>query len=179
MEDNYNNNSLAENKVLILYTLNEINREATDTNLLNIISRINNINYFYFRDILGDLVNSKLISTYTKEDETFYEVTTEGKQSLELTIDILPGIVKLKADSVLKEELIEIANEESITAEYIPENETDYTVKCKIVENNKTIFEIKTYAGSNEQAKNIADNWRKNASRIYPKIIDLLNNNTN
>ena len=176
MGENYNNSSLAENKILILYTLDSIKREVTDTDLLKIISKVNNINYFYFRDILGDLVNSKLISTYTKEDQIFYEVTAEGKNSLELTIDMLPGIVKLKADSVLKEELIQITSEESISAEYIPENEKDYTVKCKIVENNKTIFEIKTFAGSNEQAKKIAENWRKNASTLYPKIINLLNN---
>lgn len=175
MEKIYNN-SLAENKVLILYTLNTINREITDTDLLKIISAINNINYFYFRDILEDLVGSKLVGTYTKDDKKVYEITPEGKNSLELTIDILPGIIKLKADNIFKEQLITIADEESVSAEYIPENEKDYTVKCKIVENNKTIFEVKTFAGSNEQARRIADNWRKNANEIYPKIIDLLNN---
>ncbi len=176
MEENYNNNSLAENKVLILYTLNKINREITDTDIFKIISVINNINYFYFKNILTDLVESKLIGTYTKEEQNVYEITPEGKNSLELTIDMLPGIVKLKADNALKEQMITIVDEEAISAEFIPENENDYTVKCKIVENNKTIFEIRTFAGSNEQAKKIADNWRKNATNIYPQIINLLNN---
>ena len=176
MEENYNSNSLAENKVLILYTLNTINREITDTDLFKIISTINNINYFYFRDILVDLVESKLVGTYTKEEQNVYEITTEGKNSLELTIDILPGIVKLKADNIFKQQLLTIADEESISAEFIPESENDYTVKCKIVENNKTIFEIRTFAGSNEQAKKISDNWRKNAKKIYPQVINLLNN---
>ncbi len=176
MEDVYNNNSLAENKVLILYTLNTINREITDTDLFKIISTINNINYFYFRDLLIDLVESKLVGTYTKEEQNVYEITPEGKNSLELTIDMLPGIIKLKADNIFKQELFEIADEESISAEYIPESENDYTVKCKIVENNKTIFEVKIFAGSNEQARNISDNWRKNAKEIYPKIMNLLNN---
>ena len=45
-EINTTNNSLAENKVLILYTLNTINRDITETDLLKIISSINNINYF-------------------------------------------------------------------------------------------------------------------------------------
>ncbi len=176
MEDKYNNNSLAENKVLILYILNKINRGITDSDLLKIISSINNINYFYFRDLLIDLVESKLVGTYTKEEQNVYEITPEGKNSLELTIDMLPGIIKLKADNIFKQELFEIADEESISAEYIPESENDYTVKCKIVENNKTIFEVKIFAGSNEQARNISDNWRKNAKEIYPKIMNLLNN---
>ena len=176
MEEIYNNNSLAENKVLILYTLNRIDREITDTDLFKIISATNNINYFYFRDILVDLVESKLVGTYTKEEQNVYEITPEGKNSLELTIDMLPGIIKLKADNLFKDQLITIADEESISAEFIPENEKDYTVKCKIVENNKTVFEVSTFAGSNEQAKKIADNWRKNAKQIYPKIMNLLNN---
>ena len=176
MGEVYDNNSLAENKVLILYTLKTIHREITDTDLLKIISAINNINYFYFRDILEDLVESKLVGTYTKDDNKVYEITEEGKNSLELTIDVLPGLVKLKADNIFQKELITIADEESISAEYIPENEKDYTVKCKIVENNKTVFELKAFAGSNEQAKKIADNWRKNANEIYPKILNLLNN---
>ena len=175
MEENYNSNSLAENKVLILYTLNTINREITDTDLFKIISTINNINYFYFRDILVDLVESKLVGTYTKEEQNVYEITTEGKNSLELTIDVLPGILKLKADNVFKNEIVKIVNEDSISAEYIPEDEKNYTVKCKIIENNKKIFEIQTFAGSNEQAKKIADNWREHAKEIYPKIMDLLN----
>ena len=175
MEKIYNN-SLAENKVLILYIIKATQRELTCNDLFELISKINEINYFYFRDILGDLINSKLIATYSKEErQELMALTEDGKRSLELTIDILPGIVKLKADNILKEEINNIAEKQSILAEYIPENENDYMVKCKIVENNKTIFEVQTFAGSNEQAKRIADNWKNHAYEIYPKIIDLLN----
>ena len=168
MNENYNNNSLAENKVLILYTLDTIKIDLLNNDLFKIISAINNINYFYFSDILEDLVSSKLVATYTKDNKKFYEITSEGKNSLELTIDILPGIVKLKADNIFQTELSNIAEEQSITAEYIPEDEKNYTVKCKIVEHNKTIFEVTTFAGSNEQAKRIADNWKSNAKNtIY------------
>ena len=71
--------------------------------------------------------------------------------------------------------LYQLAEEQSVTAEYIPESENDYSVKCRIVENNKIIFELKTFAGSNEHAKKIADNWKKNANTIYPEILNLLN----
>ena len=168
------NNSLAENKVLILYTLNNIKREILNNDLFKLISSVNNINYFYFGDILEDLVASKLIATYTKDDQKFYQITSEGENFLELTLDILPGIIKLKADNIFQKELSNIAKEQSITAEFIPEDEKNYTVKCKIVENNRTVFEVQTFAGSNEQAKLIADNWKENANELYPKILNLL-----
>ena len=61
--------SLAQDKVLILYLLNNISRDVTESDLFKLISPINNINYFYFKQILSDLVDSKLIGTYTKDEE--------------------------------------------------------------------------------------------------------------
>lgn len=174
MNEKYNN-SLAEDKVLILYTLNKIEKEILKNDLFLILSSINDINYFYFSDILEDLVSSKLIDTYTKENEKFYQIGRKGKSSLKLTIDLLPGIIKLKADNLFQKNLNNISEERSITAEYIPENEHNYTVKCKIMENDKPIFEVDVFAGSNKQAKSISDNWKQNAHIIYPKIIELLN----
>ena len=47
---------------------------------------------------------------------------------------------------------------------------------AKIVEKNETIFEVATFAGSRDRAKQISDNWKNNANEIYPKIINLLLN---
>ena len=54
------------------------------------------------------------------------------------------------------------------------EIENDYILKCKIIEKNETIFEVRTFSGSRDRAKKIVDNWNKNASKIYPKILDML-----
>ena len=173
------NKSLAQDKVLILYVLSNVKTDVTESDIFKIISPVNNINYFYFKQILADLVDSKLVQTYTKDEDAdekqvLYILTFVGQNSLNLTIDVLPGLLKLKIDNVLKNELNNIISEDSIVTEYIPENENSYTVKCKIVENNKTIFEVRTFAGSNEHAKFIADNWKENASVIYPKILELI-----
>lgn len=178
MDDN-TRNSLAEDKVSILYVLNKLNREITESDLFKFISPINNINYFYYKQLLTDLVESKLIESYTKDEEeennkTTYKITSDGKDSLTLTIDVLPGLKKLKADTFFEKELPNVKQENSIITEYIPEDEHSYTVKCKIIENNQTIFEVRTFAGSNEQAKLISENWQKNAYTIYPKLLSLL-----
>ena len=177
MKLNSDNTNLAENKVLILYILDKLNKDITNAGLFKITSSINNINYFYFQQTLTDLVDSKLVGPYTKDDETVFKITSEGKNNFALTKDVLPGIMKLKADNIFKKELYEIEEASSVSAEYTPKNEKDFTVKCKIVENNETIFEIKTFAGSADRAKRIIDNWNNNASSIYPKILNLLLNN--
>ena len=174
-----NNNKLAENKVLILYMLSKINKDIVESSLFKIIASINDINYFYFGQTLNDLVETRLVDSYTKDKDTIFRITSEGKNALSLTKDLLPGIIKLKADNILKQELSNIEEESSVVAEYTPKNEHDYKIKCKIVENNETIFEVSTFAGSRDNAKKIVDNWNKNANTIFPKILDLLLNSTN
>lgn len=177
MSNSDNTTALAENKVLILYILDQIPEGIIEDGLFKIITSINDVNYFYFKQVLTDSLDSKLVGIFTKEEEEpVLKITSEGKSALGLTKDVLPGILKLKADNVFKKELSSITEEASVIAEFIPKNENDYTVKCKIVENNETIFEVKTFAGSRDRAKRIVDNWNSHASSIYPKMLDLLLN---
>lgn len=169
--------NLAEGKVLILYILNRINKPVTNGELLKVVSALTDMNYFYFQQFLLDLVESKYVLYRSNGDEMVYSVTQEGKDTLNLTLDIIPGIRKLRIDSNLKENIEQVEEEVSITADFIPHNETEYSVKCKVVENSITLFDITLFAGSREQAKQIADNWKENAKEIYPKLLDILNGN--
>ena len=141
MSSSDNTTALAENKVLILYILNQLNSGIIEDGLYKIIASINDVNYFYFKEVLTDLMDSKLVGIFTKDEaESVLKITSEGKNALSLTLDVLPGILKLKADNVFKEQFSSIADATSITAEFIPRSENDYTIKCRIIEKNETIF---------------------------------------
>ena len=170
---------LAESKVLLLYLLNKLQDGIKSDNLYKIVSSANNMNYFSFQELLTDLIESNFVGSFTKDEDTIVKITSDGQNALSLTKSLLPGILKLKADNVFKEEISCIAEESSIITEYIPKDEKNYTVKCKIVEKNETIFEVATFAGSRDRAKQISDNWKNNANDLYPKIIDLLLNGDN
>ena len=168
------NEDLAENKVLILYILNKLLDGIKSDNLYKIVSSTNSINYFYFQELLTDLIDTNLVGSFTKDEDTFIKITSDGQNALSLTKSLLPGIVKLKADNVFKEEVSIIAEESSIVTEYTPKDENSYTVTCKIIEKNDVIFEVSTFAGTRERAKQISDNWKSHAEEIYPKIIKPL-----
>lgn len=172
------NETLAENKVLILYILNKIDTPVSNNELLQLVLSIEDMNYFYFQQFILDLLENKYIEEYKEEEnsEAIYRLTNAGKSALELTKDLIPGIVKLKIDSTIKGELDSIEEEVSIVSEFMPEDDNLFSVTCKVVEKNKSIFEVSTFAGSREHAKAISDNWKKNAVDIYPKIINLLTN---
>ena len=170
------NETLAENKVLILYILNKIDKPVSNDELLQLVLSIEDMNYFYFQQFLLDLLENKYIETYKENNysEQIYRLTPSGKKTLELTKDLIPGIVKLRIDSTIKGELQDIEEEVSIISEFTPEDDGGFIVTCKVIEQNKTIFEVSTFAASREQAKFISDNWKENAIDIYPNIIDLL-----
>ena len=129
------NNTLAENRALILYILNKVSKPISNDALLKLVLSAYNMNYFYFQQFLLDLIENKYIISYTKENELLYELTSDGKKTLELAEDLIPGIVKFKVDNNFKKVLTDIENELSVTSDFIPESENNYSVKCKIVEN--------------------------------------------
>ena len=169
--------TLAENKVLILYVLDTVKKPITNDALYSVVSSAVDLNYFYFQQFLLDLIEAKYVVRYTKETQDVYELTESGKNTLDLTLDILPGIIKLRIDTNLKSNIEMIENAQSIISEYTPKSENEYEVICRIVEDNEIIFEIKTNAYSREQAQNIVENWKKNATNLYPKLLGLLTKN--
>ena len=77
-----------------------------------------------------DLINVGYIFSFQKEEQTLYQITDNGKTTLDLTLDLLPGIIKLKADTNLKPILDSSEEEQSIVAEYTPLSENHYTIIC-------------------------------------------------
>ena len=97
-----------------------------------------------------------------------------GKETLALVNDMIPGILKFKVDNNIKQDVNKVENKSSITADFIPNDDNGYTVDLKVTDNNTTIFDLKVYAGSREQAQKIMDNWTKNAEDLYPNILGLI-----
>ena len=171
-----NDEALAESKVLILYVLNKAAKPLTNDVLYKLVLSGIDMNYFYFQQFILDLINVKYIFSFEKEDQTLYQITDSGKKTLDLTLDLLPGIIKLKADTNLKAILDSSEEEHSVVAEFTPVSENHYIIVCKIIENNETVFEVKTFAGSRNEAKAMVDNWQNHANIIYPQIINSLTN---
>ena len=171
---NSDDQTLAESKILLLYILSKVGKAISHNELLELVTSIVDMNYFYFQQFLLDLLEDNYITKYQIEDADIYEITDEGKNAINLTIDIVPGILKLEVDSKFKKNLDTVKDKFSVTSEYTPISEREFTVRCKIVENNTTLFDLHAHAGSREQAKKIVDNWNTNATEIYPKILELL-----
>ena len=58
--------TLAENKVLILYILNSVKEALTNNNLYKIVLAVVDMNYFYFQQFLLDLIAQDYVMQYQK-----------------------------------------------------------------------------------------------------------------
>ncbi|MBR6253466.1 MAG: DUF4364 family protein [Clostridia bacterium] len=169
-----NKEKLAENKLIILYLLNKADCSLTNIQMQKLLYDVEDFNYFNFQHITSELINQNYVSNYKQGEEWLYEITPQGKEVLKLTNEILPGIIKHKLNSIIEENLNKVKNDVSITSEYIPVNDTEYITSLKINESHKVLFELNILCSSAEEAKQIADNWKKNASTLYPNVIKLL-----
>lgn len=174
MDINSEKYTLAENKLLILYTLSKVGKPISHNKLQELVISICDMNYFFLQQFLLDLQEDKYVNKFENNSEDYYELTEAGKEGLELAIDLLPGILKLEIDSKFKKQFDNIRNKSAVIAEYMPMSEKEFLVKCKIIENDTTIFNIETYAGSRDQASQMVNNWNKNAAEIYPEILNIL-----
>lgn len=165
---------LAENKLIIMYLLNKADCTLTNLQMLRLLYDFEDFNYYYFQHLLSDLVSQEYVANYQQGEEWLYEITPRGKEILELTENILPGIVKHKLNVITKDLLQSVKNEVAVTAEYIPVSANEHITRCKITESHKVLFELNIHCVSNEQARKIAENWKKSANEYYPEIIRML-----
>ena len=119
---------LAESKVLILYILSNINKPVTNSELLDLTQSIEDVNYFYFQQFLIDLKENGYLLEYEQEKQRYYAITRAGRETVRLTIDMLPGTLKDKVDETLKGTLKRIENEEAIYADFFPSKEDDIMI---------------------------------------------------
>ena len=171
-----NQKNLAENKLIILYLLHNADSILSNMQILKLLYDFEGFNYYYFQHILSDLVEKKYILSYKQEEEWLYQITSEGRQVLELTENMLPGIIKHKLDIIIRDLLHDVKNELTISAEYIPESNETFMTKCKITEDHRTLFEVNVLCTSQSQAKKIAENWKNNSGKYYNEIINILEN---
>ncbi|MBE5821398.1 MAG: DUF4364 family protein [Clostridiales bacterium] len=171
-----NDNSNPENRLLILYILNKANIPVTISNLTDIYFSINEINYFYFQQFLSDLKDKEFINIFEENNKHYYIITEKGKSTLTDLMYLIPSVMSVAADNAIQKIIKGLKYELSITTDFIILDANKINVKCNIDEGSSRLFSLEIYAGTMEQARKIAENWKNNSLKYYPQIINLLTN---
>jgi len=173
------NERVAENKLLILYLIDKLNFELTNSQIAKLVINIQEINYFYLQQYISQLVEDKFIDCRIENNNRFYNITSSGKQALNFFKTIIRASTRTTIDSIIKEHISSLRTEMQVSADYIPLNDNEYSVSCSISEGTVSLIDLKLYAGTKEQAKFICRNWEKNSQEIYSNIIHILSTERN
>ncbi len=164
----------AENKVLLLYFLDQVRVPVSNMQLTRIMLENRYMNYFLLQQSIHEMQVDNLITTETKENIDYYSLAPEGRKMLELFNYLVPYGIRVRIEKNIEAIRSVIRLETSIIAEYTLENENEYEVKCKIVEDFKPLIDIRLSVGSREDARSICANWKNHAKEIYPQVIGVL-----
>ncbi|MGE5473321.1 MAG: DUF4364 family protein [Ignavibacteriales bacterium] len=168
------NEKIAEDKLLILYLIENVNFELTNSQIAKLIIKVREINYFLLQEYISQLVNDNYLKCRIESNQRLYSITESGKQALSYFKTMIRASFRKLIDTAIQENITALRTEIQISADYTPINENEYTVFCRITEGNTCLIELNLYAGTKEQAKSMCRNWEKNSQEIYSNIVKLL-----
>jgi len=174
MEFLANNKELAENKLILLYFIDKINKPVSNLQLTKVFLEKKFMNYFLLQHFLDELCRDSNLTSELIDKKTFYTITNSGKRTLDYLLYLVPSGIKSQIDNSASTIKKNMRNETQITADYIPESENEYTVTCKVYEDSFSLIDLKVTVGSKNDAKSICENWNKHAQLIYSEIMQSL-----
>lgn len=167
-----NTMELAENKLIILYTLKKINMPISNIQLTDIILENNFMNYFNLQQYITELMSSSFIKDTKYNNKKRIIITEKGLKVFLLFGKRISDSKKEILDAYLDSHIENIKKEITITADYTIENSDNYLVNLKACEcNNNTLLDIKIGVSSNKQARELCKKWKKNSSMMYKNVV--------
>lgn len=170
-----NTQELAENKLLILYTLQRAGLPLSNEQITEIMLDTECMNYFLLQQFLAELQNSEHIFFDTQK--SCYYITPKGTNTINLFLHLIDEDKKKRLDRYIVINRERFKRELQITADYKQVAKDQFVVTCKVEENNITLIELKLNVVSKEQAKLLCSNWNNKAQKIYANVIKELTEN--
>ena len=96
-----NSAELAENKLLVLYVINNLKYPITNAQLTEIILENNFINYFTLQQYISELITSKFLKYKKVNDKNLIYITNNGVNALTFFTDRITPLKKKIIDDYL------------------------------------------------------------------------------
>lgn len=174
-----NTAELAENKLLLLHILKELNRPISNTQLTEILLENNLINYFTLQQYISELDSSEFIRYEDINEKKLIVLTKKGENVLSFFKDrISPSKISI-INNYINEKIELIKKELTIQSDYTLAKNDNFLVELTAIEDNLPLIDLKVSVPTKKQASLLCSKWQENPSEIYNKIINILFEETN
>ncbi len=165
-------------KIFILYLLNNIGEPLEFTTINDIVLQDEFVGYFDFALCFSELLDKGQIGEFGEPQNRLYAISESGKETLESYESSLLPIIKERA---LRSALRLIAynrNGNRITST-ITDMPNGYTLNCKIVDKEKTLFSVELFLSDRAYAEKLKANFEERAEIIFRGSLSLLSGDVN
>lgn len=165
-------------KVFILYLLKNVGEPLEYTTVNDIVVQDEFVNYFDFAFCFSELLEAGQIAEIQISDNCLYSISESGKEILEsYESSLLPVIRERALKSALR--LLAFYRHGNRISSSITECGEGYTLKCNIVDKQKTIFSVEVYLSEKDYAEKLKENFDERAEIIFRGALSLLSGDVN
>ncbi|MDO4765737.1 MAG: DUF4364 family protein [Eubacteriales bacterium] len=161
-------------KLVVLYILNEVNLPLSNTTISELMVGEYYSPYFQLQESITELVESHLLRVIQKKLETLYEITKDGQVTLDFFAEDIPEKVKATVKAYLKENMIEIRQENEISADYYPNKAGGFYTHLIAKNNKQILIELTLLMADEGSAIQLCNRWRENYALIYKQLLSSL-----
>ena len=163
MSMQYSTKKLAENKLIILHLLQKMGISLSNSEICQFLLEKNYMDYFSW------------LEKTQEQNHTRYTLTDDGEEVMNYFINRISDDVKNEINTYVRENSKRIRAEYAVTANYFPELNGDFLVKCGLCDDSgATLMEVNVSVVSKTQAQQICRNWRKNVNIYYRDFLSAL-----
>ncbi len=154
-------------KLIILYTLSKVGTPIPPSIVSDYITDRGFTNYFTLQNAFGELLQAELIQEDTTYHMSYYSITDDGRETLELFGEPLSFDIRDEIDEYLTSKRYEIVNEASFISDYHKTEDGTYLATCTLREGTHVLFHVELDVTVEEDAVKICENWKENSEEIY------------
>jgi len=154
--------------------LKQVNFPLTENQISDFFLSHDFTNYFTLKEVLAELLDSKLIDVESIHNTSRYEITEEGDNTLGFFGKKIPSVIVDDIEGYLKDNRFKMRNEVANTADYYKSTTGDYVIECRVREGKSTLMSLDLSVPDEEQAQIIVKNWHEKCSDVYAYLLKSL-----
>lgn len=168
------NNSLAENKLLIMYAIKGLKVELTKDQLSDLLLSSIFMNYFDLQTYIDELEEADCIRTVTIRGSDTLHLTGTGEDMLVLFSDRMNPRKMKAVDECIERSMDKLIREATVSTSIEEGERGTYLVRLSAFEDEREIVGLTLSLPDKDSAESAMHSWRKDSSAIYGILYRLL-----
>ncbi|MEG2202506.1 MAG: DUF4364 family protein, partial [Christensenellaceae bacterium] len=154
----------------LLYLLDRSNMGLSELQIVRIMDELGLLSYFDLKECIFELEQNNHIIANPTPQTLLYSISEKGSAMLNVLVEDLRLSFRTSIDEYLQKNKSELEKESQLIGEFIKLSENEYRVTLKVLEQNRTVFEINLIVYSKTQAQQMVEQWRSKAVSLYQEL---------